>query len=109
MDNLQRKSQDELFSELGLAISEGKVEIGKVYPIFGMITRICEGTGDTIQVEINHQIKANLKIKSSERLEVLKQKAFESGIFVSKIVSLEPCVEVDCQAVIFGRSQAFNA
>jgi hypothetical protein len=109
MDNLQRKSQDELFSELGLAISEGKVEIGKVYPIFGMITQINECDGEDIKVEINHQIKANLKIRSAERLEVLRQKAFESGIFVAKIISLEPGIEVECQAVIFGRSQAFNA
>ena len=109
MDNLQRKTNDDLFSELGLAVSEGKVEVGKVYPIFGMITEIVELEGDDVTVEINHQIRARLKIRSEERLEVLKQKAFESGIFVAKILELEPQIQVECQAVIFGRTQAYNA
>lgn len=109
MDNLQRKNNEDLFSELGLAISEGKIEIGKVYPIFGMITEILDCSGTDVIVQINHQINARLKIKSAQRLEVLKQKAFESGIFVAKILELEPQIKVECQAVIFGRTQAFNA
>ena len=74
-----------------------------------MITEILSCDGDDVTVQINHQISATLKIKSAERLDVLKQKAFESGIFVAKILELEPKIQVECQAVIFGKTQAFNA
>lgn len=111
MDNLERKDQTDLFAELGIAVEEGKIEVGKVYPIFGMITGIeeAEADGKRIIVEINNNITARMSLKSQDRLNLLKEKAFETGIFVAKVLQIEPRVEVDCQAVIFGRTQAFNA
>ena len=111
MDNLERKDQPDLFAELGIAVAEGNVEIGKVYPIFGMITAIDEAGNETnrVTVEINHNILAKMNLKSTERVNLLKERAFETGIFVAKILELEPQIKVDCQAVIFGRTQAFNA
>ncbi len=111
MDNLEREQQDNLFAELGIAVEEGQIEVGKVYPIFGMITRIDEESQNDskITVEINHNIVAIMNLKTEDRLNILKEKAFETGIFVAKVLELEPKIQVDCQAVIFGRTQAFNA
>ena len=111
MDNLERKEKSDLFSELGIAVAEGNVEVGKVYPIFGMITSIDEAGAESnkITVVINHNIQARMSLKSTDRLNLLKEKAFETGIFVAKVLEIEPQIRVDCQAVIFGRSQAFNA
>lgn len=111
MDNLERDEQADLFAELGIAVAEGNVEVGKVYPIFGMITRIdeVEQEANNVTVEINHNILARMNLKSEDRLNLLKEKAFETGIFVAKVLEIEPQIKVDCQAVIFGRTQAFNA
>ena len=99
----------DLFDELGLEVAQGEVEIGQTYPIFGMITNfISEEPGNTI-VEINHNIRAKMNVSDPEKIELLKQRSFEVGIFVSKVVEAKPKVEVECQTVIFGRQQGFNA
>lgn len=95
--------------ELGLKITKGDVEVGGTYPIFGMITSIEESDDGTLIAEINHSIKAHMVISDNAKVELLKSRAFETGIFVSKVLSKEPIVEVECQAVVFGRSQSFNA
>lgn len=110
MENLKRlNNEGDFFDQLGLEVKHGDVEIGTTYPIFGMITRILNETPGNVIVEINYSIVANMNVSDPARVEVLKERAFESGIFVSTVVAKEPQVEVDCQVVIFGRKQAFNA
>ncbi len=110
MDSAKRVSTEgDLFDQLGLEVSHGEVEIGNTYPIFGMITRLIDDTPGHVVAEINHSIIANMNVSEASRVEILKERAFESGIFVSTVVSKEPKVEVDCQVVIFGRKQGFNA
>jgi hypothetical protein len=86
------------------------VEIGQTYPLVGMITNLTEGTnsGDII-VELNHKIRAKLFVSSKERIEILKRRAFEKGVFISRVTSVNPMIEVECQAVIFGKRQSFSA
>lgn len=95
--------------ELGLKITKGEVEVGGTYPIFGMITSIEDCGEGNIIAEINHSIKAKMIISDLSRVDLLKSRAFETGIFVSKVISKDPVVEVECQAVVFGKSQSFNA
>lgn len=110
MDNLKRKEEPtDLFEELGLQITQGQVEVGNTYPIFGMITQLHDETPGGVIAEINHHIRAKMNIRDQERLDVLKRKAFETGIFISTVTAIEPQLEVECQAVIFGKSQAHNA
>ncbi|MBP9838111.1 MAG: hypothetical protein KBC84_05300 [Proteobacteria bacterium] len=110
MENLKRlNSESDLFEQLGLEIAQGEVEVGQTYPIFGMITRILNDKAGEVVVEINHSIIANMNVSEDTKVELLKERAFESGIFVSTVVAKEPKVEVDCQVVIFGRKQGFNA
>ncbi|MFN8390517.1 MAG: hypothetical protein U0136_09530 [Bdellovibrionota bacterium] len=107
--NVKRAGEEDLFEQLGLEVAQGEVEIGNTYPIFGMITKLIDETPGHVIAEINHSIIANMNVTEAARVEILKERAFESGIFVSTVVAKEPKVEVDCQVVIFGRRQAFNA
>ena len=110
MENEKRESAEgDLFEQLGLEVTHGDVEVGQTYPIFGMITKLIDDTPGQVVAEINHSIIANMNVTDPERVEILKERAFESGIFVSTVVSKEPKIEVDCQVVIFGRRQGFNA
>ncbi len=95
--------------DLGLKITKGDVEIGGTYPIFGMITSIEDSGEGNIIAEINHSIKAHMVITDASRIEVLRARAYETGIFVSTVKVKEPQLEVECQAVVFGKSQSFNA
>ena len=97
------------FEKFGYEVKFGEVEIGTTYPLYGMITKILDDTPGHVVVEINFAIKANMTIPDSEKIELLKERAFEPGIFVSTVVQKEPKIEVDCSTVVFGKRQSFNA
>ena len=103
------ESNKSFFDKYGLEVAEGQVEVGSTYPIFGMITGIINDTPGEVVAQINYNITAKMNIPEQEKVELLKERAFETGIFVSKITKKEPQVEVDCQTVIFGKKQGFNA
>ena len=97
------------FEKFGLEVATGEVEIGSTYPIYGMITKIINDTPGNVVVEINFSIRANMAIPDSDKVNILKERAFEPGIFVSTVVSKDEGVVVDCSTVVFGRRQQFNA
>lgn len=110
MDAVKRLNQEgDLFEQLGLEIAQGEIEIGNTYPIFGMITKFINEKAGEVVVEINHNIIANMNVTEDSKVDLLKERAFESGIFVSTVVAKDPKVEVDCQVVIFGKKQGYNA
>ena len=105
-----KPTEGNFFEQFGLELTSGDVEVGKTYPLFGMVTRFIDSEGsDDVKVEINHHIVAKMFINDPKKLELLKQRAFETGIFISTVVAKEPTLEVECQTVIFGRPQAFHA
>lgn len=101
--------EQNFFEKFGLEIAAGEVEIGQTYPIYGMITKILDETPGSVLVEINFSIKANMAIPDPEKIELLKERAFEPGIFVSTVTQKDGGVIVDCSTVVFGRRQDFNA
>ncbi len=103
------KRSENLFDAEGLKVAKSAVEVGKTYPVYGMITKIVEEDESSVILELNFQIRAKLKIASVDQLSVLKERVFEPGIFVSKILNTEPKVEVVCKKVIFGKRADFNA
>jgi len=109
MGNAKLESEGNLFEELGLSVAHGPVEVGSTYPIFGMITKLTNETPGSVVVEINHNITARMNVTEESRVELLRKRAFETGIFISKVTSVEPDLVVECQAVIFGKNQAYNA
>jgi hypothetical protein len=107
MEN-QNKEQN-FFEKFGLEVATGEVEIGQTYPIYGMITKMIDETPGHVTVEINFSIRASMTIPDQEKVEILKQRAFEPGIFVSTVTSKENGIVVDCSTVVFGRRQEYSA
>jgi hypothetical protein len=50
-----------------------------------------------------------MSIPDPAKIELLKERAFEPGIFVSTVTNKGPNVEVDCSTVVFGKRQGFSA
>ena len=101
----QAKEQN-FFEKFGLEVSTGDVEVGKTYPIYGMITDIFNNDNQ-ISVEINYSIVASMNLQDDNKIETLKERAFEPGIFISTVTDKDDTgkVQVDCQTVVFGRKQ----
>ena len=102
-------NESNFFEKFGLEVSSGEVEVGQTKPIYGMITKVLDETPGSVVVELNFSIKANMTIPDEDKIELLKERAFEPGIFVSTIKSKEDGIKVDCSTVVFGRKQHFNA
>ena len=109
MENENQNNEQNFFEKFGLEVSSGEVEIGQTYPIYGMITKFISDAPGSVVVELNFSITANMAIPDSDKIEILKQRAFEPGIFVSTVTQKEGGVIVDCSTVVFGRKQQFNA
>ena len=101
--------QKNIFEEFGLEVTSGEVSLGRTYPIFGMVTKLINETPGCVIAEINHNIIAHINVQDSDKIATLKERCFETGIFVSKITQIDPKIEVECQTIIFGKRRDFNA
>lgn len=99
------EAKENFFEKYGLEVSSGEVEIGQTYPIYGMITKIIDDTPGHVVAEINFSITANMVIPDSNKVELLKERAFEPGIFISTVTDKDLSITVDCQTVVFGKRQ----
>lgn len=95
--------------ELKMEVFQREVQVGATYPIFGMITEIEEHESGAIYAQINSNIRARLNQIDHGKLEFLRERAFESGIFVSTVTAKGEKIEVDCKTIIFGHKQAYSA
>ena len=101
--------EQNFFDKFGLEVTSGEVEIGQTYPIYGMITKVLDDTPGKVVVELNFNIKANMAIPDTSKVNLLKERAFEPGIFVSTVTKKDDGVEVDCSTVVFGRRAEYSA
>jgi len=107
-------SKENLYESEDVVISHSQVEVGQTYPVYGMITAILDETllendkHGTLLVELNKSIKVHLKINSESHLAAIKDRIFETGIFVGEVKETSPCVEINCKTVIFGKKREFN-
>ncbi|RMD86249.1 MAG: hypothetical protein D6808_03745 [Candidatus Dadabacteria bacterium] len=103
-------SEANFFEKFGLEVGQGEVKVGETYPIYGMITKFISDTPGKVEVEINYSIKARMAIPSEKKVELLRERAFEPGIFISTVRSKdENGIVVDCSTVVFGKRQGFDA
>jgi hypothetical protein len=108
--NDNEKNEENFFEKFGLEVAGGEVEIGSVYPIYGMITKFISDDLDYgVVVEVNFNLELTLTIDDPEKLELVKTRSFEPGIFVTKITETEPKVKGNTTTIVFGRRQEFNA
>lgn len=101
--------EQNFFEKFGLEVTSGEVEVGQTYPIYGMITKLIDETPGNVIVELNFNIRATMTIPDKDKVELLKQRAFEPGIFVSTVISKDDGISVDCSTVVFGRRQQYSA
>ena len=101
--------EKDFFEKFGLEVTTGEVEVGKTYPIYGMITKVLNDEPGAVEVELNFSIRANMAIPDTQKIELLKERAFEPGIFVSTVKSKDGGIAVDCSTVVFGKRQNFSA
>lgn len=101
--------ESNFFEKFGLEVASGEVEVGGTYPIYGMITKVLSDTPGDVVVELNFSINAKMAIPDQDKINLLKERAFEPGIFVSTITSKTDGISVDCSTVVFGRKQQFSA
>lgn len=92
----------------GFEVKEGEVTVGETYPLYGMITKFIEDSPGRVVVEINHSIHLVMFIKDQKSIDLLKERAFDPGIFVTKVITKEPSVRGECGSVIFGKRSAEN-
>jgi hypothetical protein len=104
----ENKDQN-FFEKFGLEVTSGEVEIGQTYPIYGMITKFLDEEPGKVIVELNFNIKAHMIIPEDSKINLLKERAFEPGIFVSTVTNKEDGIEVECSTVVFGKKQAYAA
>jgi len=100
---MSTENNENLFSKLGCEVKYGDVAVGHSYPIYGMITRIISDTPGNVVVELNHQIEMWMDIPDPAKIELLKERAFEPGIFVSYITQVKPRIIAQCSTVVFGK------
>ena len=104
MENKSYEYQDsQSLSQLGLDLKVGEVEVGKTYWIYGWITKFLSEEPDNLIVELNFSIKAHISVQAPEKVELLKGRAFEAGIFICTITSKEDAILADCHTVVFGK------
>jgi len=108
MDSDETKAPN-FFEKFGCEVQFGEVEVGTTYPLYGMITKILDDTPGHVVVELNFSITATMTIPDQAKVELLKERAFEPGIFVSTVTTKEPKISVDCSTVVFGKRQGFSA
>jgi hypothetical protein len=80
-------------------------EIGKVYPIYGMITEIISEKPFTIL--INNQIEGVCTLEDPEKIQTVKNRMLECGIFLTKIESKKDnnVFVGQIETIIFGKKQ----
>ena len=109
----ETKTEDKELSDLGFHVSMGAAEVGKTYPLFGYVSEIISEGGENNQVIVRlNNDKIILKMKYvGDSLEVMKDRVFETGIFVSTVTEItkDNGIVADCQTVIYGRKQQMGS
>lgn len=108
-NNSSSEGNVNFFEKFGLQVTNGDVEVGGTYPIYGIITKFISDTPGGVVVELNYTIRAAMAIPDQEKVDLLRERIFEPGIFISTVTSKEEGISVDCSTVVFGRRQSFDA
>lgn len=107
---MENETKENFFEKFGLEVTTGDVQVGQTYPIYGMITKFLSELPGKVIVELNFSIHATMSIPEDSKINILKERAFEPGIFVSTVTAKdESGISVDCSTVVFGKRQEYSA
>lgn len=115
MSDEQVKSES-FFEKFGLSVQSNPVEIGKTYPIYGMITAIELEEPTQLTVIINNHIRATLNIRDENHLNLVRERAMEPGIFVATFIEELVVTEnnpishlASVKTIVFGKKRTYDA
>lgn len=100
---MKEKNEDNLFENMGLSVQYGQVEVGQTYPIYGSITKFVSDIPGDVVLIVNDYIEMKLLVDDEEKINILKSRTFEPGIFVCVVTQVEPSIKCDCTTVVFGK------
>ena len=107
--------EENFFSKYNLEVGNTDLEDcdeGGSYPLYGMITDFIDDTPGSVSVEVNWNFVLKMNLDDVKKIETLKERAFEPGIFISTLQSKGVAGEMPvftCQTVVFGRKQSQEA
>ena len=102
------EKESDFFEKHGLEVQGTEVEVGQTYPIYGMITAfISEDLENEVIVEVNQNLNIKVMISEEDKLNILKERSFEPGIFVTEITENEKGLPIKglCKTVVFGKKK----
>ena len=94
-----------LMDEEEFEVKNKDVQVGGIYPIYGMITKFLDENEDELEVELNFSIKAKMIVPEAENVQILKKRSFEPAVFVSEVLSKDDGICVKCNTVVFGKQK----
>lgn len=112
---------EDFFEKFNLKATRGEVEEGEQYPLYGIVTGFIEEDPNKLSLVLNYNIKLNLVGDIGlERLNLLRSRAFEPGVFVSTITKKDLTIpdpspdklskdtpfpiEATCSTIVYGKS-----
>ncbi len=97
------------FFSTGFNLKEVNPEIGKTYPVFGILNdlRIVDGQ---VRILINSNIEAEVYLGDKDQLKIMYSRIFDTGIFFIEVKEITPdgLIKGFCSTIIFGKSQAIE-
>jgi hypothetical protein len=106
MDSKKDKSESSgIFDSLGMSVQYGQVEVGQTYPIYGAITEIKDTTPGQMIIIVNSNIELALTVSELDKVDLLKSRMFEPGIFITTIKTIGDIIKGECSTVVFGKRE----
>ena len=96
-------NENNTLDSLGLSVQHGEVEVGHTYPLYGMITNILSMTPGNMRVLVNYNIELLLSVEDADKIELIKERCFDPGIFVTTIEEKGEKIKGTCTTVVFGK------
>lgn len=107
---------NDFFEKNGLEVAYDTVEVGKTYPVYGMITDILDSAlinTSPVKCVINFNMLVEMNGITKESFATIKDRALEPGIFITTIEKYNKDAdnkvtyqyEGACSTVVFGKKQ----
>jgi hypothetical protein len=87
------------------SVENNDVVVGETYPIYGKINDIVKLSDGKIILLVNDNVELTLDINKETILDELIAQAFEPGIFISTIDSLDYNVKATCSSIVFDKKK----
>ena len=73
-----------------------------------MVTKVTRNENDlSLDIQINQYIELTTLANSPEEADIIVNRIFQTGIFVTEILEIDPVIRGKCRVVIFGKQKEF--